>query len=196
MPRWSFGGGTALMLQIDHRESHDIDLFLDDPQILPFLNPETQDIPLHRMPDSYNGDGSRTLKLAYMDLGEIDFICAPSITYDPVRVSEVRGRALALETPAEIVAKKVYFRGGSFQPRDMFDLAAVVAQYGEEYVVAALQQCGTERCQIALDTVERATPEAVTAINTQLMVRDATRHLVGEAQGVSRALLRRTLGQQ
>lgn len=196
MPRWSFGGGTALMLQIDHRESHDIDLFLDDPQILPFLNPETQDIALHRMPDSYNGDGSRILKLAYMDLGEIDFICAPSITDAPFSQSEVRGQTLALETPAEIVAKKVYFRGGSFQPRDMFDLAAVVAQYGEEYVVAALRQCGTERCQIALDTVERATPEAVTAINAQLMVRDATRHLVGEAQDVSRALLRRTLGQQ
>ncbi|MEI9852257.1 MAG: nucleotidyl transferase AbiEii/AbiGii toxin family protein [Sphingomonas sp.] len=30
-PSWSFGGGTALMLQIDHRESHDIDLFFDDP---------------------------------------------------------------------------------------------------------------------------------------------------------------------
>lgn len=42
MDRWSFGGGTALMLQIAHRESHDIDLFIDDPQILPFLNPETQ----------------------------------------------------------------------------------------------------------------------------------------------------------
>src|SRR3546814_10996490 len=40
-PSWSFGGGTALMLQLDHRERHDIDLFLDDPQYLPFLNPET-----------------------------------------------------------------------------------------------------------------------------------------------------------
>ena len=52
-PQWSFGGGTALMLQIDHRESHDIDLFLDDPQYLPFLNPETQGIKLDRVPDSY-----------------------------------------------------------------------------------------------------------------------------------------------
>src|SRR3546814_11249323 len=41
-PSWSFGGGTALMLQIDHRESHAIDLPLDDPQYLPFLNPETR----------------------------------------------------------------------------------------------------------------------------------------------------------
>ena len=56
MPRWSFGGGTALMLQIDHRESHDIDIFLDDPQILPFLNPETQGFALTRLPDEYRSD--------------------------------------------------------------------------------------------------------------------------------------------
>ena len=28
---WSFGGGTAMMIQIAHRESHDVDIFLDDP---------------------------------------------------------------------------------------------------------------------------------------------------------------------
>lgn len=27
----TFGGGTAMMLQIDHGESHDVDLFLYDP---------------------------------------------------------------------------------------------------------------------------------------------------------------------
>ena len=32
---WTFGGGTAMMLQIDHRESHDVDLFIVDPQLLP-----------------------------------------------------------------------------------------------------------------------------------------------------------------
>jgi hypothetical protein len=36
----TFGGGTALMLQLDHRESHDIDIFLNDPQQLPFLDPQ------------------------------------------------------------------------------------------------------------------------------------------------------------
>lgn len=39
MPHWSFGGGTALMLQTDHRESHDIDIFIHDPQILLFATP-------------------------------------------------------------------------------------------------------------------------------------------------------------
>src|SRR3546814_1324803 len=109
------------MLQIDHRESHDIDLFLDDPQILPFLNPETQGIKLDHAPDSYQA-GTDMLKLAYHDLGEIDFICCDSIIPDPTRAHDVQGHAIALETPAEIIAKKVFYRGWSFQQRDMFDL--------------------------------------------------------------------------
>lgn len=190
---WSFGGGTALMLQIDHRESHDIDLFLDDPQILPFLNPEIQGITLDRQPDGYDSDGAGVLKLVYSDLGEIDFICAPSILDDGSAVHEVRGRRVILETPAEIIAKKVYFRGGRFQPRDMFDLAAVVERYGDDYVVAALRECGADRCVGALETVQKANPVAVRAINAQLMVRDGTRHLVESAQEVSRYILKQVL---
>jgi hypothetical protein len=34
---WTFGGGTAMMIQIGHRESRDIDIFLSDAQTLPFL---------------------------------------------------------------------------------------------------------------------------------------------------------------
>jgi len=193
MPDWSFGGGTALMLQIDHRESHDIDLFLDDPQILPFLNPETQGITLERRPDSYNSDGSGVLKLAYRDLGEIDFICAASITDGSAAAAEVRGCTVRLETPAEIIAKKVYFRGWNFQPRDMFDLAAVAGSYGTDYVITALRACGVDRCRTALETIDKARPAAVEAINAQLMVRDATRHLIGTAQGVSHEILQRAI---
>ena len=178
LPSWSFGGGTALMLQIDHRESHDIDLFLDDPQLLPFLNPERQDIELERMPDSYSVE-TTVLKLAYAETGEIDFIVCADITDQPSQKREVRGQLVALETPAEIVAKKVYYRGWSFQPRDMFDLAAVAEHYGSEYAVAALAQAGREPCEKALGVVEKAKPDFVQAINAQLMVRDATRHLIG-----------------
>lgn len=35
---WSFGGGTALMLQLGHRKSYDIAV----PLHLPYLNPRTQ----------------------------------------------------------------------------------------------------------------------------------------------------------
>lgn len=193
MPAWSFGGGTALMLQIDHRESHDIDLFLDDPQLLPFLNPDTQGIDLARRPDSYSTDGTGVLKLVYRDVGEIDFICCASILDRATEFREVRGHPVALETPAEIIAKKVFYRGWNFQPRDMFDLAAVAEWYGPDYVVAALAQCGRSACEKALRVVEKANPAFVEAINAQLLVREPTRHLIRQAQGISQAFLERTL---
>jgi hypothetical protein len=34
---------------------------------------------------------------------------------------------------AEIIAKKVHFRGARIQPRDMLDLAAVAEHYGADY---------------------------------------------------------------
>lgn len=80
---WTFGGGTALMLQIDHRESFDVDIFLDDPQLLPYLNPRTQGYTLDINPDGYETDGSRTLKIVFENVGEIDFICAPRLTDNP-----------------------------------------------------------------------------------------------------------------
>lgn len=71
---WSFGGGTALMIQIGHRVSHDIDLFITDPQILPYLNPATQDFTMRMVPDGYQTDGVRMTKLSFTGVGEIDFI--------------------------------------------------------------------------------------------------------------------------
>jgi hypothetical protein len=57
---WSFGGGTAMMLQINHRESRDVDIFLNDPQLLGYLNPEMHDFALERKPDDVvTGDGAR-----------------------------------------------------------------------------------------------------------------------------------------
>lgn len=192
-PPWSFGGGTALMLQIDHRESHDIDLFLNDPQILPFLNPETQGYQVTRLPDSYAGDGAGSLKLVFEDAGEIDFICGASILESPTGQREVRGRTVALETPAEIVAKKVWYRGGSFLPRDMFDMAAVVDHFGIGYVLAALRGCGADKCATALATVEKASPEFVRLAIDKLMYRDKNVRLVAGAQDICRRVLEQAL---
>ena len=80
---WAFGGGTAMMLQIDHRESRDIDIFLSDPQQLPFLDPQKQDFEFEIEPDAYEGDGARSLKLVFANIGEIDFIVAPALTSSP-----------------------------------------------------------------------------------------------------------------
>ena len=107
--RWTFGGGTALMLQIAHRESFDIDIFVDDPQVLPYLNPNTQDYTLDLNPDGYVSDGTHALKIVFGGVGEIDYICAPTLTTNPISRVTVRNIEVDLETPAEIIAKKVYY---------------------------------------------------------------------------------------
>ena len=163
------------------------------PQVLPFLNPETQGYGLARKPDSNMTDGSRLLKLAYAEVGEIDFICCEHIVDNAVTSHDICGKNVALETPAEIIAKKIYFRGGSFQPRDMFDLAAVVEHYGPDYAIAVARQCGAERCVTALKTIAKAKPAFVQSVIGQLMYREKNVHLVTEAQSISGQILERAL---
>lgn len=186
---WSFGGGTALMLQIDHRESHDVDLFIDDPQVLPFLNPITQNYVLDRSPDDYDTDGSRVMKLIYDDVGEIDFICCGDVTDEPSVATCVRGASVQLETPAEIVGKKVFYRGASLQPRDMFDIAAVAQAMGDGYVIAAMRQCGSSACGVALAVTQRFDADAALSVISRLMHRDRTRPLIATSRTKTIALL-------
>ncbi len=71
---WSFGAGTA-MIQIGHRESHDIDIFLDDPQLLGFIDPSRSHLHFETMPTGYLGDGLRFQKFALGGIGAIDYPC-------------------------------------------------------------------------------------------------------------------------
>lgn len=186
--RWSFGGGTALMLQIDHRESFDIDIFLDDPQLLPFLNPHSQGYGLDSRPAGYHTDGSRTLKIVFEEAGEIDFICAPSLTAKPTAATEVRGVSVLLETPAEIIAKKIHYRGASMQPRDMFDIACVVKALGRNYVLDALAPF-EDACARALTVARQMNPAFAQNIMAKLLLREGFSEVPGEAQAVTIALL-------
>jgi hypothetical protein len=109
---WSFGGGTAMMIQIGHRESHDDDIFLDDPQLLGFIDPAKSTLRFETLPDGYQGDGARFQKFAFEGLGEIDFIVAGPLTDTPFVAHEINGLTIRLETVPEIIAKKIYYRGG------------------------------------------------------------------------------------
>lgn len=190
---WSFGGGTALMLQIDHRESFDIDLFIDDPQVLPYLNPQTQGYNIQLNPDEYRTDGTRALKIVFAGIGEIDFICAPRLTAEPVIKSEVRGVAVDLETPAEIIAKKIFYRGASLQPRDIFDIACVARECGDEYLVEALAPF-KDKAAAALGVTERMNADFARTIMSSLQIRDRFSEIPQDAQATSIRLLRAVTG--
>jgi Nucleotidyl transferase AbiEii toxin, Type IV TA system len=114
---WSLGGGTALMLRIDHRESRDIDIFLSDAQHLAFLDPAKRDFRFEVAPSGELSDGSRFLKLAFSGLGEIDFIVAEALTTSPETSEMIESETLSLETVPEIIAKKIYHQGFAIKPR-------------------------------------------------------------------------------
>ncbi|MDE0303259.1 MAG: nucleotidyl transferase AbiEii/AbiGii toxin family protein [Albidovulum sp.] len=120
----ALGGGTALMLQIDHRVSHDIDFFLPDPQLLAYAAAAVADLEAWLPGVSYRGDGSRYLKIAIEGEGEIDFIAAPPATGDRPVERTLLGRSVPVNTVPEIIASKVVYRGDHLLARDIFDIAA------------------------------------------------------------------------
>lgn len=123
VPRWSLGGGTVLMFYYGHRLSKDIDIFVPDPQFLGFINPRIGGKG-EEITQQYT-DGSEYIKL-YLPEGEIDFVASSPLTSSPFDKHEVLGREVLLETPVEIVAKKLWHRGDRATPRDLLDLAVVI----------------------------------------------------------------------
>jgi len=134
VPDWVLGGGTALMLYANHRFSRDIDAFIDDPQYLGFLSPETTDV--------WNCEdwdkAAHYLKLRYPE-GEIDFIVSGAISdLDPaekeIDLTSVRAGwtpTIKVEPPAEIALKKMYHRATMLKPRDIFDIAVIMKIAGD-----------------------------------------------------------------
>lgn len=123
---WSFGGGTALMRKYGHRLSKDIDIFVRDPQLLGHLNPRLS--PAAEEVTSVYEEGTEFVKL-HLAGGEIDFIGTGWLTENPFQPELVLGRTVNVETPAEIIAKKIRYRADTFKARDLFDLAAVLEHH-------------------------------------------------------------------
>ena len=121
-PIWTFGGGTVLMLRLNHRYSRDIDLFVPDPQYLGHVTPRLSDA-AENLTTEYV-ETAESVKLL-MPTGEIDIVVGAPLTDPPWEVIEHRGRRVLLETNAEILAKKMYHRGNQAKARDLFDLCAV-----------------------------------------------------------------------
>jgi len=119
--KWSLGGGTALALHLNHRVSFDIDIFFEHPGALKELmrNPKTKQLSDDReFPGNY-------LKIIRPE-GEIDFILALNVTDKFCQTYNFEGEHINIETPIEIIAKKIKYRGSKFTLRDVYDLSAVI----------------------------------------------------------------------
>jgi hypothetical protein len=121
-PVWAFGGGTVLMLRLNHRHSRDIDLFVPDPQYLGHMTPRLCDA-AERLTTEYV-EAAEFVKLL-LPAGEIDIVVGQPLTDRPWERVGHRGREILVETNAEILAKKLHHRGNRAKARDLFDLCAV-----------------------------------------------------------------------
>jgi hypothetical protein len=166
---WTFGGGTAMMIQIGHRESRDVDIFLSDPQLLALLDPEKNDFEFEIQLNACAGDGTISQRFVF-DEGEIDFIVASALTSSPSTPTTVEGETVRLETIPEIITKKIFYRGTLIRPRDIFDIAAA-GQGHEASVVAALRDYPDEVAQ-ALTAIRKLNPSFVKDAMAELAIRD------------------------
>ncbi len=105
-----------------HRFSKDIDIFVPDPQCLPYLSPRLN--PAAEDLTSEYVEQTGFLKLVFPE-GEIDFVASAPLTEDPTAVETLFDRMVDVETSTEIIAEKVWHRGDQFTARDIFDLAMV-----------------------------------------------------------------------
>lgn len=125
---WSFGGGTALMLEFNHRTSKDIDIFFHNPQLLTYLSPRINDF-VEEICTDYK-EQSNFLKI-YMDNYEIDFIVAPNLTSLEPRWKNFYDVGFFIDNPMEIIAKKLFYRPEDIKVRDIVDTVIVYQNYPE-----------------------------------------------------------------
>jgi predicted nucleotidyltransferase component of viral defense system len=161
---WTFGGGTVLMLRHAHRLSKDIDLFVPDPQYLGFVNPRLSDVAAG-VSDNYV-EAMEYIKLMRPE-GEIDIVASHNLTAQPWTLETIMGESVCVETDVEIVAKKMWHRGGQATARDLFDLALVLqtdraglereAQWMVRHTEAFLQQIEGRRValKVTFDAITR-----------------------------------------
>jgi hypothetical protein len=123
IPSWSLGGGTVLMFYYEHRKSKDIDIFIPDPQLISYLRPDRNDFVESLIHQHYDNTDSIKLQL---EEGDIDFVATEALTEHYYTLETIRGKEVRLETPVEIVAKKMNYRGMTAFARDLFDLALVI----------------------------------------------------------------------
>ncbi len=187
---WTFGGGTALALRYGHRISYDVDIFLNDVQAVGYLSPRVNEIAAS-LAESYD-ESANGIKIV-TGHGDIDFLVAADVTQLAPEHGMVQGRNTAIQMPAEILAKKIQYRGYQFTHRDIFDLA-VLMERDPGQVTIAIRSCSREAvrqtAQMIAARLLRLSSELADYINpterfVPLVDRAAT--IVREFPGVSEA---------
>ena len=151
--QWSMGGGTILMFNYHHRLSKDVDIFVSNTQYFNGLSPKLNDVAEDA--DFYQ-EGERFISLSYPE-GKIDFVKAFQVSDYLPTLKHVFNQNIFVDDDIEIVTKKVFFRGASLHPRDLYDLATVYLGPRRSELVKALINI-PEQLQEFHDALQRVGP--------------------------------------
>lgn len=123
-PPFVLGGGTVLMMRFKHRLSKDIDLFTHDAQWITLVSPRLNPVS-EAMARTYD-EQANVVKIAMLH-GDIDFIASGQVIKgNAVCAIRALDRDLEVDTTAEILAKKAFYRASAFKPRDVYDMSASI----------------------------------------------------------------------
>jgi hypothetical protein len=126
---WSFGGGTALALfYLQHRRSYDLDISVHDPQYFPFLSPKWFIDDQAAFQSEYLEKADH-ISLATLTGVKVDFLLVPSLTAKPSALKRVGNVDCFVESPEEIIAKKIRYRRVQAKPRDIVDVGVAVTKF-------------------------------------------------------------------
>ncbi len=189
---WSLGGGTALMLQINHRHSYDIDIFFPDNQLLGFIIATLADVYEGLSNLKYTYLGSRHVTIKYENIGIIDCIYSVVFTDEPIKKVELAGRSINQQTVPEIICSKVVNRGWYFTPRDIFDVAAACSAIDSEQIEVALSEY-PKQVLTTIKTIESIDSEFVEEQLKGLTINEKYWGLIPDSLQVTRDILKKSL---
>lgn len=176
------------MLQIGHRDSRDIDLFLPDPQPLGFVGAAVADMEAWMPDSSYRGDGSLYLKVSFKGEGEVDFIAAPPVSdHEPLKRT-IMGRELLLDSVPAIIASKVHYRCTLLKARDIFDIAAACEAGHREEIREALATM-PEQSAVALKRFSGLPAGQFAELIPRNYIHHGFEHLLEDAPAIAREVL-------
>jgi len=139
---WAIGGGSALSLGLEHRIPDGVEIILDSAAVLNAVNPVRNAVTREALRDRGSSTAScerldNRLRLTLQSRGWIEFATEASLVAGPLLECRILGISVLRERTADVVAKKVAFRGSRLSGLEVFDLACAFTLQPDETEAAA-----------------------------------------------------------
>lgn len=182
-PDWTVGGGAAIGIELGHRNTDDLDIFLQRGNLKQFLPKNNAAAKAVTSEVQWPGHHLK-LELAK---GEIDFLAAPLLTEPGYSTKQILGRSVAFETPEEVIVKKMRYRAATFTARDVFDLAVVYSR--RPNLISVLAEEVSDRLPAVRERVRLHAFRGVSALEQQIAPTEFGRTILPEVFGLADAAI-------